>query len=240
MDTANPRPDKNNSAVLQSILILCASACLALSACGGGGGAPPAPDYPDPVEEITEDDLLAAGIPALPLAASSVHSASHSGSLSIDCQRTETVGKNETITIAGLVETLTGFETEVEEDTTSRIIAWAMWELPALTDERIRSLVLNVSADPQLRVFFAVGNFSRGRWEPVGRVGSGLLDGTSNTIMLSPGQRYNRADGPGYLLMLVGHPGDGNERRPDQAECACLLSAQLPGRGHRQDLGAVD
>jgi len=163
------------------------------------------------VEELSEDDLLAAGIPALPLAASAVsRAAAHSASAGADCQRTETVSKDETITVGGLVETPTGFETDVPAETTRRIIAWAMWELPALADERIRSITLNVQPDPALRVFFAVGNFSRGRWEPMGRIVADPSDPDGDIYLLSPGQRYNRSDGPGYLLMAVGHPGNGN------------------------------
>ena len=218
-------------------LVLCLQlALLAVlaTACGGGGGGnpDPNPNYPDPVEELATADLDNAGVPALPLTASSVSALSSAGdpaaplnvcsagaengaergsSTAADCLRTETVDHNETITIHNLVPTSTGFVTDVPESATSRIIGWAMYQLPGNPGERMRSITIDADPAPGLRLFYAVGNFSAGRWEVGGRIAVDPSDATGITYFLSPGQSYNRSsDGAGYLLLLIGHPGTGN------------------------------
>lgn len=192
-----------------SILLAGASVALGLASCGGGGGgtAPQAANYPAAVEEINEDDLLAAGIPALPLAASAIPSSARSGSAAVDSERVFTVGKHETKALHNLIETANGFATDVPPETTSKIIAWAMWELPSQAGERIRSITLDATPDPGLRVFFAVSNYSRSRWEPVMPP---LALHQAEVLRFSTGQRYNLNEGPNFLLMVVGHPGNGN------------------------------
>jgi hypothetical protein len=84
-----------------------------------------------------------------------------------------------------------------------------MYELPAVQGERLRSIWVDIGFPSNLRLFYAIGNFSAQRWEPGGRIAVDPSDPSGNTVYLSTGQRYNRAsDGSGYLLLLVGHPGD--------------------------------
>jgi hypothetical protein len=182
--------------------LLLATAMLLLAACGGGSA--PAPNFPAAVTEITEDDLLAAGMPALPDegGVSAVREAS------ADYNADGVVDAADYVTLHNLTTTTTGFVTSVPEDTTTRVIGWVMYRLPGSTGDRTRSLtVTDLVIDPMLRVFAAVSNFSAGRWEPAGPLSVGSANG--GVWKLSPGARYNRQNGDSFLLLLIAHPGHG-------------------------------
>jgi hypothetical protein len=186
-----------------ALALLTAALFSLLTACGGGTSNP-APDFPDPVAELTEADLLAGGLPALPAddGTSAVRGASG------DFDGDSVVDAADYVLLHNLTPTTDGFVTEVPEDTTSRVIAWVLYRIPGEAGDRSRSLIAtDLIIDPMLRVFAAVSNFSTGRWEPLSR---SLIVGTDGGIWkLSAGQRYNRQNGDTFLLLALGHPGHG-------------------------------
>jgi hypothetical protein len=180
-----------------------------VAACGGSsGGDPQPPELPDPVEEITEADLVGADVPALPLTAAASASGARSASASGDHAMDIVVENDETHAIGHLTPTETGFVTSgIAEGFDRRIIAYAMYELPEGAGNRIRSIEFSANPGSDARLFYAVGNFSLGRWEPGRRIAGAGPGGGPHVINLSPGQQYTRADGMGYLLLLLGHSG---------------------------------
>lgn len=189
---------------LRSALV--ALLAFSLSSCGaGGGGNPdPQPNYPAAVEELSDEDLLGAEVPALPQSASALRGSSLFG----DCDGDASIDASDAIAVHNLNTNSSGFTTAVPEDTTSKVIAWAMFELPAGAGSRIREISASLDFPSELRLFYAVGNFSRGRWEYGGRIANN--ESNSYQRFLSPGQQYNLGSGPGFLLLMVGHPGDGD------------------------------
>ncbi|MCC7479786.1 carboxypeptidase regulatory-like domain-containing protein [bacterium] len=204
-DTASTLLGSPNTILNRGLVLLLVLVSL-LSSCGGGGGGTPnpQPNYPAAVEELSDDDLLGADVPALPQSASALRSSSLFG----DCDGDASIDASDALAVHNLTSTSSGFVTAVPEDTTSKVIAWAMFELPAEPGARIREISASLDFPPELRLFYAVGNFTRGRWEYGGRIANN--ESNSYQRFLSPGQRYNLDSGPGFLLLMVGHPGDGD------------------------------
>lgn len=214
---------------ISSLAIITLLAVL-LAACGGGGGngqPNPQPSYPDPVEEVGNSDLAAAGIPD---PASLAGSASRTPSLGLlaDYSRERRVQPDDILLSKNILlgngdGTLTVDLPESEQN--RRIIAWGIWQMPgSFPFDHLAWLENHFSADGNVRAFFALANAGTGNWEIGGRIFSDgfesrhfFPDGSSNTLLtpnfrrsFSQSQDYIWPDGSAYVLLAIGHPGDGS------------------------------
>jgi hypothetical protein len=170
-----------------------------LCSCGGGGG-PENPDpVIDPVEQITEADLSAAGVPALPAdnAASSLPQqlAPRHPSITANMDLWEFVDDGQ-----GSLTLGPGLPA-------SRVVGWALYRAQADQVDATIPLAMRITGSgfSGYRVFYAVGNYSTGKWEIGGRI---IIDVIGAGFSL--GNQYASPGGNLYILVAVGHPGSAN------------------------------
>ncbi|MEZ5337937.1 MAG: hypothetical protein R3F46_06690 [bacterium] len=207
-------------ALLPAVLILLA---LLASACGGGGGnGQPQQQFPDAVEELADSDLGTAGVPGTAeLASLSTRGASLAG----DYNQDGSVDSLDYIAVNNLSPVDGKLVTDVPEgEQFRRIIAWAIWEIPAAQGDHLVSLASDLSFSPAgTRSFFALANASSGFWELGGRAANGIgpetlhyeIDGTdvdgfsqAFDFGFTNGRDYIWPNGSAYLLVAIGHPGN--------------------------------
>lgn len=213
---------------------------LALSACGGGGGGngQPNPQFPDTVEEIGDADLASAGLPDIGSLASI--SSRSSSMLNIPEENKLVInlslGWDGVIASHNLVEAGDGAGWQVSAETgeTKRMLAWAVYAIPATADAHLWNLEYEMSkSNPGLPVFYAVANQTQGSWEIGGRLaatqGGGGIFNDGGHLAFSQSQDYVMPNGNAYLAILVGHPGNGNYNSGicmfGQCFCTALLDS---------------
>lgn len=215
---------------LNSVLTTCLLASLSLVAsCGGGGGngqPNPDPQFPDPVTEISSADFGEAGIPSVASLATSSTSRAASLQISGDFNNDGAVDASDFKQAHNfdVLQGGSGLVTNVpDSENKRRIIAWALYELPAGTDSHLAWLENHFEfADGNVRFFYAMANAGAEAWEIGGALDDNglesrhlITDGTSNTLLnpnfrrsFSMSQNYVFPNGKAYGLLVAGHSGN--------------------------------
>jgi hypothetical protein len=226
--------------LLRQLTAVSLTISLLLASCGGGGGGngQPNPQFPDPVEEIAEADLTAAGLPDIgSLGTSAVRSASmleipEENQLVINLS----LGWDSVIASHNLVEAADGdgWQVSAPEGETKRVLAWAVYEIVNGGGLHLWELEYEMSkSKPGLPVFYALANQTKGGWETGGPLrstqGGGGIFNSGSALNFSQSQDYTMPNGSAYMAVLVGHPGDGNYNNSictfGQCYCTGLLDS---------------
>jgi len=183
--------------LLSVVLIL-----VILPACGGGGGNTPQPS-PVPVDEISQSDLLAAGVPNLPADQGGSSVSISFPTLQRIAQATDPIASRNVVT-ANDGESAQVYINEIP----SGIIAgWAVYRIPAASEnpQAVVSLGAQFANLGANRVFYAVGNYSQGGWEIGGRLVAAALDAG-----FSLSDDYLSPQGNMYVVLAVGRSASTN------------------------------
>jgi hypothetical protein len=176
-----------------------------LLSCGGGSPDVSSPHI-SPVDSISEADLISAGVPLLP--ADEGSSAASSKQLKSTSAFSIDVGKgmmHEGFELIG--ESGNDYLRLSPEDIPSRrIIGWSLYRLTSPSEDNFPlAFQLETDGSGEYPLFYAIGNYSSGRWELGGRI---VIDVISAGFSL--GSDYLSPGGNAYLMVAAGHPGSNN------------------------------